>query len=74
MRFHRCTFHTEKEEERLTKELQVIPPLLKQARKNLTGNAKDLWVAGVVNLERQGQVLRELQKKLSTKPPSLRVR
>ncbi len=62
---------TEKEEERLTKELQVIPPLLKQARKNLTGNAKDLWVAGVVNLERQGQVLRELQKKIIYKTPEL---
>ena len=62
---------TEKEEERLTKELQVIPPLLKQARKNLTGNAKDLWVAGVVNLERQGQVLRELQKKIIDKTPEL---
>ena len=62
---------TKKEKERLTKELSVIPPLLKQARKNLTGNAKDLWVAGIKNLEKQEKVLVGLQKKIKDKPPAL---
>ena len=35
------------EEKRLISELEVIPPLLAQARKNLTGNARDLWVTGI---------------------------
>jgi len=55
---------TDEEEKRLTKELRVIPPLLKQARKNLTGNAKDLWVAGITNLERQHRVLGNLKKRV----------
>ena len=52
---------TTKEEKRLVKELGVIAPLLKQARKNLTGNAKDLWVAGITNFEKQKRVLESLQ-------------
>ena len=62
---------TKQEKERLTKELLVIPPLLKQARKNLTGNAKDLWVAGIKNLEKQEKVLAGLQKKINNKTPAL---
>ena len=62
---------TKQEKERLTKELLVIPPLLKQARKNLTGNAKDLWVAGIKNLEKQEKVLADLQKKINNKTPAL---
>ena len=62
---------TKQEKERLTKELLVIPPLLKQARKNLTGNAKDLWVAGIKNLEKQEKVLVGLEKKINNKTPAL---
>ena len=62
---------TKQEKERLTKELLVIPPLLKQARKNLTGNAKDLWVAGIKNLEKQEKVLVGLQKKINNETPAL---
>ncbi len=62
---------TEKEQERLTKELGVIPPLLKQAQKNLTGNAKDLWVAGITNLEKQERVLEDLQKNIVNKSAGL---
>ena len=36
---------------RMAIELAVIPPLLAQARANLTGNARDLWVAGIRNIE-----------------------
>ena len=42
------------EEVRLTRELRVIPPLMQQARRNLTGNARDLWVTGTRVM--QGQV------------------
>jgi len=41
------------EEARLIEDLHVIPPLLDQARGNLTGNARDLWVAGIKNIKDQ---------------------
>jgi hypothetical protein len=41
------------DEARLTAEIAVIPPLMAQARKNLTGNARDLWVAGIRNIRAQ---------------------
>ena len=41
------------EEKRLIADLRVIPPLMKQARGNLTGNARDLWVAGIRNIQTQ---------------------
>ena len=44
---------TQNEQKRLAKELRVIPPLLEQARENLTGNARDLWVAGTENFRVQ---------------------
>ena len=62
---------TTKEEKRLVKELGVIAPLLKQARKNLTGNAKDLWVAGITNFEKQKKVLEALQNDIVDKTDEL---
>ena len=41
------------EERRLIADLGVIPPLMKQAMGNLTGNARDLWIAGIKNIEDQ---------------------
>lgn len=41
------------EERRLTANLQVIPPLMRQARGNLTGNARDLWITGIRNIRTQ---------------------
>lgn len=35
------------ERQRLLKELKVVPTLFSQAQKNLTGNARDLWVTGI---------------------------
>ena len=55
---------TKKEQVRLSEELGVIPPLLKQARKNLTGNARDLWVAGTNNFYQQKSHLEGLVKKI----------
>ena len=48
------------EERRLVDELGVIPPLMKQAQKNLTGNARDLWVAGIRDLRSQRTALDEV--------------
>ncbi|MEL6300439.1 MAG: hypothetical protein AAFR07_02240 [Pseudomonadota bacterium] len=38
---------SEAEEARLARELSVIPPLFAQAKVNLTGNARDLWITGI---------------------------
>ena len=50
------------EERRLASELGVIPPLMKQARRNLTGNARDLWVTGIRDIRQQRDVLDELMQ------------
>ena len=39
--------------EKLVKELRVITPLNEQAKVNLTGNAKDLWIAGIRDIKTQ---------------------
>ncbi len=41
------------ESSKLDKQLQVIPILNEQAKSNLTGNAKDLWIAGIRDIDRQ---------------------
>ena len=41
------------ERERLWRDLAAIPPLMRQARRNLTGNARELWVAGIRNIRAQ---------------------
>ena len=41
------------EEQRLIKDLSVIPPLMRQAQKNLTGNARELWITGIRNIKSQ---------------------
>ncbi len=45
---------------RLAKELRGIPPLLRQAQANLTGNARDLWIAGTRTMRQQVIALRVL--------------
>jgi len=49
------------EEQRLARELAIIPPLMIQARRNLTGNAKDLWMAGIRNIESQRDELDNIE-------------
>ncbi len=49
------------EETRLIKDLSVIPPLNEQAKQNLTGNARDLWVAGIRDIKIQSSVLTDLK-------------
>ena len=48
------------EAQRMTRELNVIPPLIQQAMINLTGNARDLWVAGIENFKTQKADLEDL--------------
>ena len=50
------------DQNKMARELAVIPPLLKQARGNLTGNARDLWIASINNFEQQQQDLLWLQQ------------
>jgi hypothetical protein len=50
-------------ENKLTAELNTIPPLLEQARTNLVGNARELWIGGITNLRNQGTALDDLAKK-----------
>ena len=51
---------SEDEQQRLASELAVIPPLTEQAKINLTGNARDLWVTGIRDIRGQGEVLEQL--------------
>ena len=51
------------EEKRLISELAVIAPLFEQARGNLTGNARDLWVAGMKNIRDQSAFLDSIIEK-----------
>jgi hypothetical protein len=49
------------EKQRLLGDLQVIPPLNEQAKLNLTGNAKDLWIAGIRDIQTQSENLKTIQ-------------
>jgi len=48
------------EKNRLISDLQVIPPLNAQAQRNLTENARDLWVTGIRDIRGQSMVLNRL--------------
>ena len=52
------------EERRLARELSVVAPLLVQARGNLTGNARDLFVAGIETVRQQGEDLDAFAERL----------
>lgn len=51
---------SETERRRLINDLKVIPALNEQAKQNLTGNAKDLWIAGIRDIKTQSEVLKGL--------------
>ena len=53
---------TKEEEARLISDLQVIPALNEQAKTNLTGNAKDLWIAGIRDIRTQSKVLESIKE------------
>ena len=43
--------------EKMLSDLAVIPSLNTQAKTNLTGNARDLWITGIRDIKAQSQVL-----------------
>ncbi|MDC6405302.1 MULTISPECIES: hypothetical protein [Maribacter] len=46
---------------KLLAQLTVIPPLNEQAKLNLTGNAKDLWIAGIRDIKTQSKNLEDMK-------------
>ena len=48
------------EKTKLLKDLTVIPSLNEQAKLNLTGNAKDLWIAGIRDIRSQSANLKKV--------------
>ncbi|EAR00437.1 hypothetical protein [Maribacter sp. HTCC2170] len=48
------------EKARLLYDLNVIPSLNEQAKINLTGNAKELWIAGIRDIKYQSENLKQL--------------
>ena len=54
----------------LINQLKVIIPLNEQAKLNLTGNAKELWIAGINDIQSQNDDLNELLAKPGVKQDS----
>lgn len=52
------------EEARLIADLSVIPPLMRQAQRNLTGNARELWLAGIRNIRAQRENLAAIRQRV----------
>ncbi len=53
---------TKSEENRLITELGIIAPLMKQAKINLTGNARELWITGIRDIRQQSINLGSISK------------
>ena len=53
------------EEKHLKDKLKTIPIFLEQARGNLTGNARDLWIAGIENFKQQIENLKKISEKFN---------
>jgi hypothetical protein len=50
----------QKEKNNLLNDLKVISPLNEQAKRNLTGNAKELWKAGIREIKEQSENLNNI--------------
>lgn len=50
----------DQERKRLLRDLRVIPALNLQAQKNLTGNARELWIAGIRDIQTQYSDLKNM--------------
>ncbi len=57
---------TEAGQKRLISDLSVIPPLMRQAQQNLTGNARELWIAGIRNIRSQRANLNVIRGRAGT--------
>ncbi len=55
------------ERRRVLTDLKIIVPLNAQAKNNLTGNARDLWVTGIRDIQYQSVVLNNLKKQVYIK-------
>ena len=55
---------------KLLTELRVIAPLNEQAKLNLTGNAKDLWITGIRDIRTQSEELKMVLDKPGVKEDS----
>ena len=62
---------SDEDENKLTVQLKIIPPLYEQARFNLTGNARDLWSSGIEDIKSQVTILEDLSKKTVGKSKEL---
>jgi uncharacterized protein (DUF885 family) len=60
------------DEAKLVSQLRTIPPLLAQARLNLTGNARDLWLTGTGSMQMQAADLTGLATRTAKSGPELR--
>lgn len=60
------------DDKKLTAQLSVIPPLYEQAKINLTGNARDLWSAGISDMKDQLLLLDELATKTTNSSSDLK--
>ncbi len=60
------------DEAKLAGQLRTIPPLLAQARLNLTGNARDLWLTGTGSMQMQAADLTGLATRTAKSGPELR--
>jgi hypothetical protein len=60
------------DEGRLTTQLQTVPPLLSQARRNLTGNGRDLWLTGTGTMKSQLADLEDLAQRTTSAGAPLR--
>ena len=66
LEYWQYTFPLNKQaKEKFHRELALIPAFLEQAKQNLTGNARDLWVAGINNLRDQTKYLNTIEKTLN---------
>ncbi|WP_047415023.1 hypothetical protein [Cellulophaga sp. Hel_I_12] len=55
------------ERQRFLTDLKTIAPLNTQAKINLTGNARDLWITGIRDIQSQRDVLNALKKQADIK-------
>ena len=61
-------------EAKLAAELEPIPAFLAQARENLTGDTRDLWVTGTASMRDQARELAALETKVAAGSAELRKR
>lgn len=52
---------------RFLNDLKIIKPLNTQAKKNLTGNARDLWITGIRDIQNQSRVLSKVKNQPGVK-------